>query len=473
MIHNYQYVAPVTPSSWTGEEKRYANAVKDVLDEIYSWRGRLTDKDISKQGMTQIVTHVVDVAQFDSANIRDLEATVARIASATIGSATINAAQIKDLYAVTLEALNAQLHEAKIDWATITTLTAELAKITKAEIATAVIKAAQIEDLQATVADIIHLEAATGKFDLAEVKNLLADALVLESGTAGSMYITNLSVTSANLLSAMLGKLVLKGTDGKYYQIMVGADGKIHTQPVDVTPEEEQAGQTTGGQGIVDTGENVGSLSGQTVHAQEAVLGRITAKALAVGKLTAGEAMIASATIPTLYASSISAIGNSLDLSANTSITTIVGGSAQALEGMIETARGQLEELEKALDGKADADTVVALSSRLEQNADSITAIISQIGKVEGDQDAADKVLAEYQLTFRIDAQGVTIGKSTSPFDVRIDEQRMSFREDGQEIAYISNQTLHIREAEVEDQLKIGSYSLQRMEDGSLGLMVV
>lgn len=481
MIHNYQYVAPVTPSSWTGEEKRYANAVKDVLDEIYSWRGRLTDKDISKQGMTQIVTHVVDVAQFDSANIRDLEATVARIASATIGSATINAAQIKDLYAVTLEALNAQLHEAKIDWATITTLTAELAKITKAEIATAVIKAAQIEDLQATVADIIHLEAATGKFDLAEVKNLLADALVLESGTAGSMYITNLSVTSANLLSAMLGKLVLKGTDGKYYQIMVGADGKIHTQPVDVTPEEEQAGQTTGGQGIVDTGENVGSLSGQSVHAQEAVLGRITAKALAVGKLTAGEAMIASATIPTLYATSIQAIGNSLDLSANESITLMVGKKAdaadlqsnvQALEGLIGSASGQVEALEAALEGKADADAVVALSSRLEQNADSITAVISQVAQLEGGQAAADKVLAEYQLLFRIDAQGVTIGKSTSPFEVRIDDQRMSFREHGQEIAYISNRVLHIREAEIEERLTIGGYGFQRMEDRSLGLLV-
>jgi hypothetical protein len=44
------------------------------------------------------------------------------------------------------------------------------------------------------------------------------------------MYITNLAVTSANLLSAMLGKLVLKGEDGKYYQIMIGADGTIQTQ---------------------------------------------------------------------------------------------------------------------------------------------------------------------------------------------------------------------------------------------------
>lgn len=388
--------------------------------------------------------------------VANLTAEMARIATAAIGKATIEAAQIHDLQT-------------------------QVAKIVTASIKDATIGSAQIDDLAAVVAKLIHAEAETGKFALAEVKNLLAEALVLESGTAKSMYITNLAVTSANLLSAMLGKLVLKGTDGKYYQIMVGADGTIQTQEVQPTQGEIDAGQTAGGLGIVETGENVGILSGQSVHAQEAVLGRITAKALAVGKLTAGEAMIASATIPTLYATSIQAIGNSLDLSANESITLMVGKKAdaadlqsnvQALEGLIGAASGQVEALEAALEGKADADAVVALSSRLEQNADSITAVISQVAQLEGGQAAADKVLAEYQLIFRIDAQGVTIGKSTSPFEVRIDDQRMSFREHGQEIAYISNRVLHIREAEIEERLTIGGYGFQRMEDRSLGLLV-
>ena len=150
-----------------------------------------------------------------------------------------------------------------------------------------------------------------------------------------------------------------------------------------------------------------------------------------------------------------------------------LAGNIGTLEGLLMDADGRLTALGQALEDKADADMVVNLSTQLKQNVDNITAVISQVAKIEGNQAAADKVLAEYQLTFRIDAQGVTIGKSTSPFDVRIDNQRMSFRENGQEIAYISNQTLHIQEAEVEDQLKIGTYSLQRMEDGSLGLMVV
>ncbi len=430
-------------------------------------------------------------AAIGSAQIEDASITRAKIASAAIGSAQIEDASI-DRAKIKAAAIgsaqiedasitSAKIAEAGIEIAKIQNLTAEVAKLVKASIKDATIDSAQIDDLAAVVAKLIHAEVKTGRFELAEVKNLLAEALVLENGTAKSMYITNLAVTSANLLSAMLGKLVLKGEDGKYYQIMIGADGTIQTQEVQPTQGEIDAGQTAGGLGIVETGENLGILSGQSVHAQEAVLGRITAKSLAVGKLTAGEAMIASATIPTLYATSIQAIGNSLDLSANESITLMVGKKAdaadlqsnvQALEGLIGAASGQVEALEAALEGKADADAVVALSSRLEQNADSITAVISQVAQLEGGQAAADKVLAEYQLLFRIDAQGVTIGKSTSPFEVRIDDQRMSFREHGQEIAYISNRVLHIREAEIEERLTIGGYGFQRMEDRSLGLLV-
>ena len=427
-------------------------------------------------GSAQIEDASIDRAKIKDAAIGSAQIEDASINRAKIASAAIGTAQIEDA-----SITSAKIAEAGIEIAKIQNLTAEVAKLVKASIKDATIDSAQIDDLAAVVAKLIHAEAKTGRFELAEVKNLLAEALVLESGTAKSMYITNLAVTSANLLSAMLGKLVLKGEDGKYYQIMIGADGTIQTQEVQPTQGEIDAGQTAGGLGIVETGENVGILSGQSVHAQEAVLGRITAKALAVGKLTAGEAMIASATIPTLYATSIQAIGNSLDLSANESITLMVGKKAdaadlqsnvQALEGLIGSASGQVEALEAALEGKADADAVVALSSRLEQNADSITAVISQVAQLEGGQAAADKVLAEYQLLFRIDAQGVTIGKSTSPFEVRIDDQRMSFREHGQEIAYISNRVLHIREAEIEERLTIGGYGFQRMEDRSLGLLV-
>ena len=231
--------------------------------------------------------------------IENLTAEIARIATAAIGEATIEAAQIHDLQA-------------------------QVAKIATAAIQDATIQTAQIENLSAVVAELLHAEIKVGEFDLAEVKNLLSEALALEQGTAGSMYITNLAVTSANLLSAMLGKLVLKGEDGKYYQVMIGSDGTIHTQEVEPSEAEIEAGETESGQGIVDTSANFADLTAQNIKGNEGIFQAILAQSMTAGKLTAGEALIASATIPTLYATSIQAIGNSLDLSANQSIQLTV-----------------------------------------------------------------------------------------------------------------------------------------------------
>ena len=231
--------------------------------------------------------------------IENLTAEMARIATAAIGKATIEAAQIHDLQA-------------------------QVAKIATAAIQDATIQTAQIENLSAVVAELLHAEIKVGAFDLAEVKNLLSEALALEQGTAGSMYITNLAVTSANLLSAMLGKLVLKGEDGKYYQVMIGADGTIQTQEVQPSQGEIEAGETEGGLGIVETSANFADLTAQNIKGNEAIFQTILAQSMTAGKLTAGEALIASATIPTLYATSIQAIGNSLDLSANQSIQLTV-----------------------------------------------------------------------------------------------------------------------------------------------------
>ena len=379
--------------------------------------------------------------------IENLTAEMARIATAAIGKATIEAAQIHDLQA-------------------------QVAKIATAAIQDATIQTAQIENLSAVVAELLHAEIKVGAFDLAEVKNLLSEALALEQGTAGSMYITNLAVTSANLLSAMLGKLVLKGEDGKYYQVMIGADGTIQTQEVQPSQGEIEAGETEGGLGIVETSANFADLTAQNIKGNEAIFQTILAQSMTAGKLTAGEAMIASATIPTLYATSIQAIGNSLDLSANESISLIVGGNVQALEGLIYDAQEQLGDIESALGNKADQETVLRLSTELTQTAQGITAVINRVEAVEGENAEVGEILAAYQLTFRMDADGVTIGKSNSGFDVRIDNEKLSFRETGQEIAYVSNSQLFITAAEITQSLTIGNYRFSRMEDGSLALLL-
>lgn len=427
----FNVTMPATNTSDPVTLRRY---IGKLVEELRYTLSNLDDSNISRAGISLT-------------KIQGVDAELARITQAEIGKVKIGAAQIQDLKAQVAQIVTAVIQTAVIDWA-------------------------QIEELKAAIIEVLHAEIQVGTFTLAEVENLLAEALVLKKGTAESMYITNLAVTSANLLSAMLGKLVLKGEDGKYYQVMIGSDGTIHTQEVEPSEAEIKAGETESGQGIVDTSANFADLTAQNIKGNEGIFQAILAQSITAGKLTAGEALIASATIPTLYATSIQAIGNSLDLSANESISLIVGGNVQALEGLIYDAQEQLGDIESALGNKADQETVLRLSTELTQTAQGITAVINRVEAVESENAEVGEILAAYQLTFRMDADGVTIGKSNSDFDVRIDNEKLSFRENGQEIAYVSNSQLFITAAEITQSLTIGNYRFSRMEDGSLALLL-
>ena len=57
------------------------------------------------------------------------------------------------------------------------------------------------------------------------------------------------------------------------------------------------------------------------------------------------------------------------------------------------------------------------------------------------------------------DVYGVEIGRSDSPFTVRITNQKFSILQDGTEVAYVDNNTMKITRAEILNNLSIGSVS--------------
>lgn len=268
-----------------------------------------------------------DKLDADTVDAKIANIVLANLTTANIQNANISWADIETLNAAIANISKAHINDADIDWANITKLTAVVGEIAVAKIQNATISTAQIDNLAAVIASAVHLEVQTGNFTLAEIKNLLSNALILQEGVADSMMITNLAVTSANLLNATIDKLVLKGSDGKYYRVFIGADGTIQTEEVTVTEGEIEAGETGDGRQIVATTANVGSLNATTVKASQAIIGTIFTESLTAGKITANEALIASMTAPLLYTTAITALGNSLDLSANESIRLTVGSS--------------------------------------------------------------------------------------------------------------------------------------------------
>lgn len=184
--------------------------------------------------------------------------------------------------------------------------------------------------LAAVMAQIVSLTAKLADVDYLRVKDITANQAIITDGLAEELYIERLAVTSANMVNAVIGSLIVKGDDNKYYAIHVGAEGGIVTEEVTVSQEEIDAGETESGRQIVTTTVNAASLNGTTVKASEAILGTILTTALTAGSITAAEAMIASAQIPVLYTTAIRALGDTIDISANQSVTMAVGKAEMA-----------------------------------------------------------------------------------------------------------------------------------------------
>ena len=253
-----------------------------------------------------------------------LYADFAKIASLEVAKATFDYANIKELDVGVINALIGKFEQISAG-----ELVADELYASFAEIINLAAKNLEADSLSAALGNFVTMYAGTGEFDFATIQNLVAKAMALQQGSMDTVYIRNLAVTTANMLSATLGKLVIKGDHGKYYRVFISATGEVKTEEVQPTEDEIQSGQTSGGQQIVETSMNVGNLNATTIQGSSAVINEILTVALNADKITAADALIASATIPALYATSIKAIGDNLDLSANESIKSMVGDLGQ------------------------------------------------------------------------------------------------------------------------------------------------
>lgn len=373
----------------------YAQAIEAVQAHIQELTSGRTTTDELYASLAQIAAAEIGAANIDHAGVKALAAEVAAIAEAQIEHADIETAKITDAQAQTLAAAlakitradietaevdqalidwagienltaqaaaiakanvgTAQINEANIGWAAIQSVSAQLAELAQARIDQAAISQAQIDQLHASVVETIALTAQNANFDFASAQRLVASAMILEQGVGGSVTIGNLASTSAMFVQATMGSLTLKGEDGYYYDVTVTADGNMHTEKVTPTAAEIAAGTMANGRKIVETEADIAELNAGNIRAQTATVASIFTAALTAGKITAAEALISSATIPQLYATSIQAIGNTLDLSANQSVSIAVGSAVSAVAAGVSELGEDLDAVQAQAEAAMDA----------------------------------------------------------------------------------------------------------------------
>ena len=220
-------------------------------------------------------------------------ATGSILRDATIQYAKISVAAIERLSAEAIVALTAHINEIVAGKLTTDELYAAFAELIALKVGT--ITAGDIEvtgSLAAELARITVLAAGTATFDKATIQHLVAEAMNLEYGVAGQVFIKNLAVEYAQMVGAAIGNLCIKASDGNYYSIDVDENGNVTATMTTVTEGEISAGQTSGGRVILETNITAANLNTSNLLATYALINRIDAARIDVDALFAREATI-------------------------------------------------------------------------------------------------------------------------------------------------------------------------------------
>lgn len=116
----------------------------------------------------------------------------------------------------------------------------------------------------------------------------------------------------------------------------------------------------------------------------------------------------------------------------------------------------QVEILERQTQGDQ---IIEELGARIELVKDEFSINFNEI--YEG-MDNLGEGIENIHAYFTFTSDGMVIGKNTSPFKVQISNDRLSFTENGREIAYMTGQTLFITSATILSSLTLGNHIVEK-----------
>lgn len=117
---------------------------------------------------------------------------------------------------------------------------------------------------------------------------------------------------------------------------------------------------------------------------------------------------------------------------------------------------------------------VSAVETTISQLADSIEFTFSSLQQVVDENDAEAR--AQFALTeqyIRFEDGDIVLGEAGNELVLRIQNDRISFLDDGAEVAYLSNKKLFVVDGHFLQSLRIGSFSWVPRANGNLSLMKV
>ena len=419
-----------SPSARSGD-------VEDIVDQISEFEIVIAEKLTAAEGeidtlqadnvtITEKLTAAeaeIDTLQADNVTITK-KLTAAEGEIEKLDATKINASVVVSEYATIkdLEATNAQFNNLGSTYAKITDLNAQQA---------------QIDNLGAKYATIDFANINEAAITKIYAEHGIIDDLTFKDGrVVGELVGVRIKGDLIEAGTLKADKLVVKGSDGLYYKLNIEGGATVSEQ---VSNEDLQNG-----------------LSGDIIVAKSIIAEKVAVDDLVAFGATIGGFHIANNSI---YSEGKAALANENP------------GIYFDKDGQLSVGDGN-NYLRYFKDENGKHKLEVSASSILMKLGGSDSTLEDAIDSVEKNINyLAEKT--EY-ISVGTDDDGnpyIELGKKDSDFKLRITNEKLEFYDGSSTPAYISNQKLMIRKAEVIDELRFGDFVWRKRSNGNMGLI--
>ena len=408
-----------SPSARSGD-------VEDITNELNIEKGKIKEliaEDANIKGLLEATEADIDDLQAKNATITEkLTAAEGDIKNLNTDKLSVRDADIKYATIGDLEATNAQFNNLGSTYAKITDLNAQQA---------------QIDNLGAKYATIDFANINQAAITKIYAEHGIIDDLTFKDGrVVGELVGVRIKGDLIEAGTLKADKLVVKGSDGLYYKLNIEGGATVSEQ---VSDEDLQNG-----------------LSGDIIVAKS-----ITAEKVAVDDLVAFGATIGGFHID----------NNSIHSEGKAALTNEDPGIYFDKDGQLSVGDGN-DYLRYFKDENGEYKLEVSASSILMKLGGNASTLEDAVDNVEKNINYLAKK-TEY-ISVGTDDDGnpyIELGKKDSDFKLRITNEKLEFYDGSSTPAYISNQKLMIRKAEVIDELQFGGFVWRKRSNGNVGLI--
>lgn len=420
--------ATVKDNQETGDKIVDAYALiadKASIDSLNTEKARIDDLYSDNVSIRETLTAAeadIDTLQADNVTIKEsLTANSADIE--TLKSTTVTSDFLVANYATieNLESTNATVHNLESAYAEFEVTTTNRLDAVDANITDLDTKKLSAETAAITYANIDFSNIGTAAMETFYSKSgLIEDVVVGDETITGYLVGVTIKGDTIEANTIVADKLVIKGEDGLYYKL--NTDGVI--------TEAEQT--------------EYNSLNGQVITAKS-----ITATQISVSDLVAFDATIGGFTIT------------------DDAIYSITKDSEDNYtRGIYLDSAGQVN--------LGDSDRFIKYYQDDDGTWKLAISVDTILYDVNGNQRSISDlgVIGEYVKIDTYDGEPcIELGETDSDFKLRITNTRMLFMEGSNVIAHVTNQSLHINKAVIEEELQQGSFVWKARSNGNLGLV--